>query len=500
MYIQGSQIKSGAIISYIATFVNIILTFFYIPWMIRQIGVSDYGLYGLMLAIMSYFVLDFGLSSAIARFIAKYRVEGNEKKVSDMLGLTTKVYLSLDIIIFIVLVAVYFFLDKIYVGLTLEELGRLKVIYCISGAFSVFTFVFKPMHGALIAFEYFVDVKAIDLFQKVGTIALIIVVLLLGGGLYELVLINGVIGLFCSILMYFIFKHKSHVDINLQYFDKKEMMNLFIFSIWVFIITLSNTLKSNLCPTLLGIFSDTRQISLFSVSISIQGIIYTISAALNGLFLPKVTRMIHNRKKNDIDSLMVRVGRIQLYIVGLIIFGFAIFGKPFVKLWMGEDFEDIYFIILIIIIPLIVYYTQHIAEDVVYAENEIKYSAIISISCAVFSFIFACVFSPYMGAIGCALAMSLSTVINIIFLNVFYKRKMKLDIYRFFRECHLRVMPILAIMSVIFFIIMQYIVINSWSSLVCYMGFYVFCFVLVSYFFIFNEDEKKMLNIFITNR
>lgn len=73
-----SNIGKGAIISYIAIFLNIAISFLNTPWMLKQIGVSDYGLYSLILSFLSYFTIDFGLSSAIARFIAKYRAEGDD--------------------------------------------------------------------------------------------------------------------------------------------------------------------------------------------------------------------------------------------------------------------------------------------------------------------------------------------------------------------------------------------------------------------------------------
>ena len=94
-----NQIKLGAAISYIAILVNIVAGLIYTPWMIRQIGVSDYGLYSLIAAFLSYFFIDFGLGSAIARFIAKFRAEGNERKIKIMLGVTTRIYLLLDFII-----------------------------------------------------------------------------------------------------------------------------------------------------------------------------------------------------------------------------------------------------------------------------------------------------------------------------------------------------------------------------------------------------------------
>lgn len=45
--------------------------------MIREIGMSDYGIYSLIVSFLSYFLLDFGLSEAISRFISKFRAKGD---------------------------------------------------------------------------------------------------------------------------------------------------------------------------------------------------------------------------------------------------------------------------------------------------------------------------------------------------------------------------------------------------------------------------------------
>lgn len=197
---SNNNIAKGAIISYISIFLNIIISFIYTPWMIRQIGVSDYGLYSLITSFVSYFLLDFGLDSAITRFIAKYRAEGDERKVENMLGLTTKVYLLIDAIIFFALIVLFFHISGIFKGLTPEEIEKMKLLYCIAGGFSVLNFVLKPMSGAMMAFEMFVENKLLDMVTRVGTVLLIVVALIFSANVYWLVLINGATAFACHLL------------------------------------------------------------------------------------------------------------------------------------------------------------------------------------------------------------------------------------------------------------------------------------------------------------
>ena len=82
-----NQIKVGALISYVAIAINIITGLLYTPWMIHSIGRENFGLYTLAMSVISLFVFDFGLSSAVTRFIAMYLAEGRQDKADNCLGL-----------------------------------------------------------------------------------------------------------------------------------------------------------------------------------------------------------------------------------------------------------------------------------------------------------------------------------------------------------------------------------------------------------------------------
>ena len=75
---SSQQLKLGALMSYMAIGINILAGLLYTPWMIHSIGRENFGLYTLAMSVISLFVFDFGLSSAVTRFIAKYLAEGRQ--------------------------------------------------------------------------------------------------------------------------------------------------------------------------------------------------------------------------------------------------------------------------------------------------------------------------------------------------------------------------------------------------------------------------------------
>ena len=77
---RRKQIAIGSLASYISIGLNILAGLLYTPWMVRQIGQSQYGLYTLANSLITLFLIDFGLSAATARFVSKYHAEGDEKK------------------------------------------------------------------------------------------------------------------------------------------------------------------------------------------------------------------------------------------------------------------------------------------------------------------------------------------------------------------------------------------------------------------------------------
>lgn len=487
-----SSIKRGAIISYVAIFLNIAITFFYTPWMIRQIGVSDYGLYSLIISFISYFIMDFGLHQAVQRFIAKYRAENNEDKVAKMVAITTKCYLAIDVIIFLVLLVLYFFISNIFTGLTPDEIERLKGLYVIAATFSILNFMFKPMAGAMMAFEYFVEERALEMINKVGIVLLVCLALYLGADVYALVLINGGVSLLVSVAKFIVFERKSKLHIQWGYFDKNELKNVFSFSMWTFGSGLAQRMRFSLIPTVLGILSNSNEIAIFALGSSIEGMVYTLSSGLNGLFLPMVSRLASKQKRDETIHLMTRVGRIQLYLIGLIFSGFVIMGHDFLALWVGEDFQPVYWVVIFLIMSNIVSLTQHIADNLIYVENRVRASATRIFISSLVGLCIACVLAPQYGAIGCALGTGIGLCLYLIIINIYLSSNMHLDLSYFFLNCHLKILPFLLMMSFMGYYLFSTIEVSTWFSLICSIVAYCAVYFTIGYCLCFNKEEKAL--------
>ena len=492
---DNTQIKSAAIISYISIVFNIITGLIFTPWMVNSIGKSDYGLYVLVSSFLIYFTIDFGLGQAVGRFLCKYRAENEEQKVNQLLSLTTKIYLLISLIMLMALVVVFFFLQNIFLQLNSAEIEKFKTIYVIAGLFSLVSFPFMSLNGVFIAFERFVVLKLCDIFSKIGVILFMVIAILLGYKLYALIAINAFIGIIVILYkLIYLFKTTA-IKIDLKYKSKALTQELFSFSIWSSILGIAQRLIINIAPTLLGIYSGTTAIAVFSIGMLIESYVWTFASALNGLFLPKVTGLLStSANREQVLQLMVKVGRIQLFIIGILYIGMITLGQEFIGLWMGPEFTNSFPVVLMLILPGFFTLTQEIASTLMYVENKIKFKAIIFIFAAIMSVLLSVFLIPYFGAIGAAMGIVISLIIfEVIGVNIFYYKIMKINIFYFFKACLLKMLPSLVIVLGFGLAVNYYIPAANFVVFFIKASLIALVYLFVMWYFCLNKYEKELI-------
>lgn len=487
-----SQIKAGAILSYISLGLNILVGLLYTPWMIHSIGKDNFGLYTLAMSVISLFVFDLGLSRAVGRFMSKYLAENQPDKANNVLGLVYKLYFFLDIILLIILTTIYFFIPQIYESLTSEEIAKLKVVYIIAALFSLISFPFIPLNGILGANERFIQLKVCELVHKLIIVATMSACLLLGYGLYALVSVNAVAGIIMIAMKYYCVRRYTKTHVNFQCHDKAELKEIIKFSGWTTVIALSQRMIFNIAPTILGIMSGAVSIAIFGVAMTIEGYTYMFASALNGMFLPRVSRIMAD-KNGNLLPLMIRIGRIQLIIISAIVTGFFCLGYDFILVWVGQDFEASYLCAVLLILPSVIHLPQEIASTAIMAANKVKHQAFVYIIMGVCNIALAFWFSRYLGALGISISICIAYFVRTFGLNYLYYHDLNIDLKEFFRSTFT---PILfpTILILIVGILLGFCIPEiSWIAFIVKLTCLAIVIILAYWFLAMNQEEKALL-------
>lgn len=487
------QVKTAAIISYLALALNIILGFLYTPWMVDKIGDANYGLYTLATSVITIFMLDFGLGSAVSRFVSKYRAEKNQKAIDDIMSAIYKLYIAIDIAIFVVLTVIFFFLDIIYVKLDPQELEKFKTLYLIVAFFNVISFPFTPLDGVLNAYEKLAQLKLCSLFNKVFTVIAVVLTLYFTNDVAAVVGANIAVGLLTIILKLVIVKSNTPLKINLRFKGKETYKTLFSFTAWTTIINLMQRFTHTLSPSVLAMTSGALEIAVYSPAVIIEGYYYTLATAIQGLFLPRISRFIAEKKENEILNLAIKLGRYQVITLGLIFIGFVCVGYDFMILWMGPEYAKTYYCTLILIFPTLISSSQQIASTTVIAKNLVKYQALCMLMTGTVGLGVSYISSKFIGAIGVCIGTAVAALANTVFMNFVYIKKAGLDMFKFYKQVYLRAVPAYILSAVISWFSVSFINILGWKGLII-KGIVISLIYFVAVFlFCINSDEKKKI-------
>ncbi len=485
------QLKMGAVISYFTMAFNIAAGLLYTPWMVAKIGQSNYGLYTLANSLIAIFMLDFGLGSAVSRFVSKYRAEGRQKDVNDILGVIYKLYILIDIAIFVVLAVVFAFVESIYKELTPSELETFRILYLIVAGYQLVAFPFSPLDGILTSYEKFIQLKVCNLLYRILSVVSVIVVLFFSSSV-TIVILATVLSHLATVFSKFLFVKKDvPVKVNFKASGNNLYKNLFSFTLWTTVISIMQRFTHSFAPSVLGMTSGSLEIALYAPAVTLEGYFYTLGTAINGMFLPRVSKFIAEKKEENILKLMIKVGRYQSIVMGLIYIGFVSVGKQFMTLWMGKDYEKTYYLAMIILFPTLISATQQIAKTTVIAKKLIKYQALCMSVTGVLGLATSYFLSIKIGALGVCIGTALTSVVNIIYMNFIYKKKAGINVFEFYKKCYLRIVPCYTITLIVGLLVSRFIRNQSWAGLLIKAIIIGIFFIITILVFYITKQEKQ---------
>lgn len=491
-----NELKIGSIITYINLIISTIIPLLYTPIMLRILGQEEYGLYSLSNSVISYLtLLNFGFGNAVIRFISKFRVEGDHEKIEGVTGLILSIYGIIAIVVCIV----GFGLTKgtglfFGTGLTSSEIQRLKILMIIMTVSTAISFPVSILSSVSIAYEKYVFRKMVDMVATIATPILNLAVLFMGYASVGLAMIGLIIQIIYGIIFIWYCKKKLNVMPrfkNMPFYMLKEILG---FSIYVFACSIIDMLYWATDKVLIGAVLGTVAVAVYNVGGTFTSMLQNMSSAISGVFGTRVNMMVFgNQPTEELSELLIRIGRLQYYIVSLILSGYIVFGQVFINVWAGKDYSEAYIIGLLTMIPLAVPLIQSIAFSVISAQNKLKFRTIVYAIIAILNVIGTILAMPKFGIIGAAACTAVAFVVgNGILMNWYYWKVSRLDIPRFWKNI-IRISIVPIIMTVVGMIALKIIDIKNLWMLLILGVIYVIIFGIGSWLIEMNTYEKTLV-------
>lgn len=491
-----NQLKMGAALSYTNIILSNLINLLFTPFLLTTLGKSEYGLYSLIGAFVGYMaVLDFGLGNTIIRYVAKYRAENNKQGEQGFLSLAFLIYGILSIISIIIGLAIIPLLPMVFGKLTADELITAKKMFEVLIINIGLTLFLNAFTSIMSGYEKFVFPRAITIIRVIARPMAIVVLLLMGYKALAIVVVDTILNLLLLFVnMWFVF-FKMKIKVKYQSHHWPFVKEILLFSVFVFINMIVDQVYWRLGQLVVGISYGAAAVAIFAVGMQFPSYYMNFSTAISGVFLPRATQMcVDNASGDELTDLLIKTGRIQFIVIGFILSGFILLGKPFVILWAGSDYVDAYYIALIAMIPLTIPLIQNVGISILQAKNLHAFRSIMYLVISILNFGISILLTNQIGIIGAVIGTSISLILgNIIIINIYYQRKIGLNIPRFFREVFSLLLPAITLSIVIGYIFL-YIPVGGWLGLLVKGVLFSMIYVISVWKIGMNAYEKRLFS------
>jgi O-antigen/teichoic acid export membrane protein len=491
-----SQLKAGVLFSYLNSMITVIVSLLYTPYLLKMLGKGEYGLFSIAFSAIGLIsIMNLGLGNTNVRYTARYLGSGDKQKEQAFHGMVLLIYLAMGLIVLIFGSLLLNNISLIFSeNMTSNEIARLKTMFIIvlvsmsiSLPLSVFGFIIK-------GYERFVFAKFTEFLRIILMPAAAVLLLYFGYkaiGLIAVIAIINVLILLAN-MIYCLFYLK--VKFNFHQFNLGFLKEVIGFSFYVFLGVLAYRINLNSNQFVLGIVSGPLQVAVYALAFNLVINFRLLATSIADVFLPAISRIPDDENSlQRYNGYFIATGRLQFYVLAMFVLGFVFFGRPFIQLWVGKEYVHSFPIALMLLITMMFYLIQSVGISILQSQNKHKFSSIVFLVMSLFSILLSVFLSKIYGALGSAIALSVSWLIgNVLVMNIYYQYKIGLDIRRFWIQI-LRIAP--AFLPAVFFgLIYCYLInVDSWMNL----AFGTFGFALIYLFsvlkFSFNQFERQTI-------
>ena len=493
---QVNQLRTGVLLSYVNLGISCIIPFLYTPVMMHMLGQAEYGLYCLANSVISYLtLLSFGFGSTIIRYISKYRAEKNKEAVCRTFGFFLQLYIFLGILVFVVGLVISNNVEVIFrKGLTVAEIDKIHILIIIMAFNTALSFPMSVFSSIITSYERYVYRKLIDMISTIAAPIFNLVTLYMGFASIGMSIASTILQiLMLPLNVIYCFKI---LKINpkfkrIPYSLIKEMLG---FSFYVFLGTIVDMLFWSTDKVILGMLASSTAIAVYNIGGTFNNMVISLSTSISGVLTPKITGMVATDvSKEQFTELFIRIGRLQYFVIALIISGFSVFGQSFIQLWAGSEYADAYWIAILTMFPLCIPLNENIGLSIVIAQNKHKFRSIVYLIIAVLNVVSTYFVVPYLGGIGAALCSCIAYLVGQgVIMNIYYYRVTKINIPLFWKNIgRMSIVP--GSMLLLGIIMNKKIILNRWSLFLISVVIYSLIYCIIMYKFVLNHYEKDIV-------
>lgn len=377
------------------------------PIVVTSLGIKEYGIYTFFNTVISLLgLLDFGISTAISKYLSEYYAQKNEEKIRKLLGTALTIFTGVGVTGLIV-----FGLGAIVPSFSSSLVDYSH--YTLGIIFAGLTFFL--MVSTSIYSITFAALQRFDISSKIGIVILtvqqisILVLVLMGYSINEIFVLQFFISL-ASFLTQRHLARKILPELPRKFlWDKVEAVKCYKFGVTTFINNIATTSLTYLDRLIIPFFLGPSSLTYYSLPGNITNRIPSLSNSLSVILFPMASGLHGMGDMDKIRNLYIRSFRLITVIAAAMTVTTLAYAHQILQYWISAEFADKATMVLIILaFTNFVLALASPLSNFLLGLGKLKFITTLSITMAVVNTILLVILIPLAGINGAAWAYLLS--------------------------------------------------------------------------------------------
>lgn len=344
-----TSLRAGSISNVVALLVSIVVGFLLVPYIIRHLGQTDYGVWTLVSSFIGYYgLLNFGVQSAISRYVAYYTARAELESLSETVS--TAVFLfALSGVMAAVLTWVFSGYLAQFLAIPPEQLDDFTYLFRMVGLATGLGFMGGAFGTVLVAREYFLLSNVVRIALSLLHVAFVVIALKAGLGLAGLgwvMLIEKLmeIGINFSLSRAI----APEIRIHPRLVKTQRMKLLWSYGGITVVIAVADLMRSNLDSVVITKWVGLAEVGIYGIALMLVRYQSRLVSTAMGILTPRFSKLFAVGDHAQIEKLFLRSLGISAFISFLTGMMIMLFGGQVILLWVGGDFVTAIPILLVL--------------------------------------------------------------------------------------------------------------------------------------------------------
>ena len=212
-------------------------------------------------------------------------------------------------------------------------------------------------------------------------------------------------------LIKFVYRLNPELRLHPKYIERKELLRVFGFSLYAFVIVVSKQLIFFTDSIVIGLFLSTSLVTFYFVASRLVLYLRMLVTEMVGVLMPTTSDLGARNDYDGIEQLVAVSTKYMLLIALPVAAVFFTLGRTFIALWMGAGYSESFVVLVILTVGMLAHFMEMPAHTVLLGLCKHKVVAYFTLIQGAANIILSIILVRSLGVIGVALGTTIPMVL-----------------------------------------------------------------------------------------